>query len=501
MRWLFLFLTCNSVPLAAQITGPVARAAETITEEDVMRRVSAIAADSMMGRDTPSPGLERTAEYVAFEFQRAGLRPAGEGGTYFQRFGVTRWTVDTSRSAIELTANGSRGVARIGTDARWVFGAIPRVPVRGSVLLVSGSERSIAKAGADAKDRIILLVMDFSKPISPAVNQRIVDLARSGPKAVVILSNRDSVTLAQRLATTARPRLTRDLDAANDEGAPVVEVHERALGPVLAAAGLDPGRLRGPEYQRMVPSLTIELRLARKVIIQASVPNVAGILEGSDARLRDEYVVYSAHIDHIGVSHGQPDSVNNGADDNASGVAGLLELVEAFSQPGARPKRSLLFLAPSGEEDGLLGSAHFTEHPTVPLRQIVANINMDLVGRNWRDSVIAVGLEQSDLGETLRQVVRAHPELKMTPIADRWPEERIFYRSDHYNFARKGVPILFFTSGTHADYHRPSDEPKTIDGEKEARLVRLLFYLGAVVADKAARPKWASASYRQIVER
>lgn len=466
-----------------------------------MRRVGIIAADSMMGRDTPSSGLERTAEYVASEFRRAGLRPAGEDGSFLQRFAVTRWTVDTSRSAIELTANGSRGVARIGTDARYVLGTIPSAPIQGSVLLLAGSDLSISSAGAEVKDRIILLVMDFSRPLSPTLSQGIVDLARAGPRAVVILSNRDSVTFAQRLATAARTRLTRDLEPVTGEGAPVVEVHERALGPFLAAAGLDPARLRGPEFQRMVPGLAIELRLARRIISQARVPNVAGVLEGSDPRLRNEYVAYSAHIDHIGISHAQADSVNNGADDNASGVSGLLELVEAFSQPGARPKRSLLFLAPSGEEDGLLGSAHFTEHPTVPLRQIVANLNMDLVGRNWRDSVIAVGLEQSDLGETLRQVVRAHPELAMTPIPDRWPEERIFYRSDHYNFARKGVPILFFTSGTHADYHRPSDEPQTIDGEKEARLVRLLFYLGAAVADNAVRPKWTPESYRQIVER
>jgi Zn-dependent M28 family amino/carboxypeptidase len=97
--------------------------------------------------------------------------------------------------------------------------------------------------------------------------------------------------------------------------------------------------------------------------------------------------------------------------------------------------------------------------------------------------------------------VQAHPELQMTPIADRWPEERIFYRSDHYNFARKGVPILFFTSGTHADYHRPSDEPGRIDGEKEARLLRLIFHVGATVANAAARPRWTAESYRQIVER
>jgi Zn-dependent M28 family amino/carboxypeptidase len=166
-----------------------------------------------------------------------------------------------------------------------------------------------------------------------------------------------------------------------------------------------------------------------------------------------------------------------------------------------RPKRSILFLSPSAEEQGLLGSAHFTEHPTVPLPEIVANINMDLIGRNWTDSVIAVGLDQSDLGATLRSVTRAHPELRMTPIPDRWPEERIFYRSDHYNFARKGVPILFFTSGTHPDYHQPSDEADRINGDKQARLLRLLFYVGAHVANALPRPRWNAASYRTIVER
>ncbi|HWN20295.1 MAG TPA: M20/M25/M40 family metallo-hydrolase [Gemmatimonadales bacterium] len=503
MRWLCLLLTVTGLPLAAQTATPLSRAAETITEQDVMRRVGLIAADSMMGRGTPSPGLERAAEYVAREFQRAGLKPAGEKGTYLQRFGVTRWTIDTRRSTVELVTDGVRSVARVGTDARHVLGTIPSQPLHGSAVLLFKRDSSTTTGPDDVKDRIVLLVVDFTKPVSPALNQKIFDLARAGPKAVVILSNRDSVTFAQRLSAAARPRLTRDHEAPADEGAPVVEVHERALAPVLAAAGIQPDRLRRLErdYRRTIPSLTIELNLPRTIVARGMVPNVAGILEGSDPRLRHEYLIYSAHIDHIGISPGQGDSINNGADDNASGVAGLLELVEAFTQPGVRPKRSLLFLAPSGEEDGLLGSAHFTEHPSVPLDQVVANLNMDLVGRNWRDSVIVVGPEQSDLGTTLERVVQAHPELRMTPIADRWPEERIFYRSDHYNFARKGVPILFFTSGTHADYHRPSDEPQTLDGEKEARLVRLLFYLGAAVADQGSRPKWTPESYRQIVGR
>jgi peptidase M28-like protein len=501
MKWLWLALTSFATSLAAQTPAPLARAAATITEQDVMRRVGAIAADSMLGRATPSPGLERTAEYVASEFRRAGLSPAGDSGSYLQRFAVTRWVIDTSRSVVQLAAGGQVAAARLGRDARYVLGRIPGRPIEGSVVLLAGLDTTSGISTA-VKNRIVLLVLDFSRPPSPALNRKIVELSEAGPRAVLVLSNRDSATFAQRLAAGARSRLTRDQDTVAEAGAPVIEVHQRGLRPLLAAAGIDPDSLRllQREQLRSLPGLSIGLTLARRVV-QARVPNVAGILEGTDPVLRDQYVLYSAHIDHIGISPGPRDSINNGADDNASGVAGLLELVEAFSQPGVRPKRSVFFLAPSGEEDGLLGSALFIQHPTVPLQRVVANLNMDLVGRNWTDSVIAVGLEQSDLGATLRQVAGAHPELRMTPIADRWPEERIFYRSDHYNFARQGVPILFFTSGTHADYHQPSDEADTIDGEKEARLVRLLFYLGVTVANADSRPRWTPESYRQIVER
>jgi hypothetical protein len=484
--------------LAGQTAAPYERAAETITREDVMRRIGIIADDSMAGRDNPSRGLELTANYVASEFRRLGLRPAGENGSYLQRFGLTRWVVDTGRSVVELATERARGVARIGIDARYIDGNIPDGPLRGEVTLVAGRP-----AAADVKDRMVVLVVDYSRPLRTTLTQEVFDLARSGARAVLVLSNRDSATFLERLQTAGQPRLSRDSAETTERIPPILEIHERALGPVLSAARIDPGRLRRlpePEH-RVIEGLTIEIRVARKILSHADVPNVVGVLEGTDPRLRQEYVVYSAHIDHIGLSPGQPDSINNGADDNASGAAGLLELAEAFSQVGARPKRSLLFLAPSAEEPGLIGSAHFTEHPTVPLEKIVANINMDLIGRNWPDSVIAVGVEQSDLGETLQRVVKTHPELGMTPIRDRWPEERIFYRSDHYNFARKGVPILFFTSGTHPDYHRPEDEPERIDGEKQSRLVRLLFHLGHTIANQPSRPRWTAESYRQIVER
>ena len=499
MRLSWLSWILLSTPMAGQAPPPRTQAVETITPQDIMRRVGIIADDSMLGRDTPSRGLELTAQYVASEFKRAGLRPAGENGTFMQRFRLTRWVIDTGRSVVTLSAAGASATARVGVDARYIDGAIPGDLLRGSVVLVTGSP---AQAG-DVTNRVVLLIVDYSKPLPAGLTQEVYRLAQSGPKAVLLLSNRDSSGFQDRLSAASVPRLSRDSARGANAVAPILEIRERALQSALSAAGVDPARLRGQskDARRMVESLTAEVGLARTMISRAEVPNVVGVLEGSDPVLRREYVVYSAHTDHIGITPGQPDSINNGADDNASGVAGLLELAEAFGQPGARPKRSLLFLAPGAEERGLLGSAHYTEHPTVPLENIVANINMDLIGRNWRDSVIAVGLEQSDLGQTLKKVVQAHPELHMTPIADRWPEERIFYRSDHYNFARKGVPILFFTSGTHPDYHKPSDEPDRIDGEKESRLVRLLFHLGATIANQRSRPKWTAASYRQIVER
>ena len=255
----------------------------------------------------------------------------------------------------------------------------------------------------------------------------------------------------------------------------MVEVRESALGSVAAVAALDLARLRELDSAvvRDLPDLRVDLRIARRYLQRATAPNLIAVLEGRDPRRRHEYVAISAHLDHVGVRTGRPDSIFNGADDNASGVAGLLELAEAFSRREARPARSLLFLVPSGEEKGLWGSAHWVRHPTVQLGDVVADLNMDLIGRNWVDSVIVTGPEMSTLGETLRRVTARHPELRMAPVADRWPEERIFYRSDHYNLALAGVPVLFFTSGTHADYHQPSDVLERIDTEKASRLVRL----------------------------
>jgi Zn-dependent M28 family amino/carboxypeptidase len=470
-------------------------AVESISASDMAARIGIISDDSMMGRDTPSPGLERAAAYVIGEFRRLGLRPAGENGTYVQRFGVTRWTLDTAASRLRLRSGGADRTANFIRGARFAGGRVPNGPVRGRAVLLTGPLSAQAAANPWLRGRIVLVPVDYAVPIPPELGERVDQLAARAA-AVILISNRDSATRARRIAASLEPRLTPDFRD-DSAGAPVIELFDQTAAPVLTAAGLDLAGLRNAAHPaaRELPRLTVELTLARRVLERGEPPNLIAALDGGDSRLAGEYVAISAHLDHLGVRPGAPDSIYNGADDNASGVAGLLELAEAFAGGGdgrADLGRSLLFVVPSGEEKGLWGSDYFTRHPTVPLTRIVADINMDLLGRNWPDSVIAVGPELSTLGATLAATVAAHPELRMTPLADRWPEERIFYRSDHYNFARRGVPVLFFTSGTHPDYHQPSDTGDRLDPEKAARLVRLLYHLTQAIADDSARPRWTS---------
>ncbi len=483
-------------PLLSQAPAPPAPAAETITAEDVIRHIRVIADDSMLGRDTPSRGLELTARYVADHFRRFGLKPGGDDGGFLQRYAISRRKLDVAASAVTFRAGPRRARAPFSSAARLVQGAVPPRPVAGPVVLVGGGLVPDDAERVPLEGRVVLYLPNRA---GPGADQVLRALYLAGPRAVVLLSGLDSAAFSLRLAGQTRER------TAIDVGVPrpvVVEVREDVVAPVLAAAGVSPPELRASATSviREVPGLTGRLDLREIVVSRETAPNVVGILEGSDPALRREYVLFSAHMDHIGVTPGQPDSVNNGADDDASGTAGVIELAEAFSRPGARPRRSLIFLTVSGEEKGLWGSRYFTEHPPIPLRDVVADLNIDMIGRNWPDTIVAIGREHSDLGATLDRVTAAHPELGMTPVDDPWPEERFYFRSDHYNFARKGVPVLFFFNGVHEDYHRVTDSPDKIDAEKESRVLRLLFYLGREVANAPERPRWKPESYREIVE-
>jgi hypothetical protein len=244
----------------------------------------------------------------------------------------------------------------------------------------------------------------------------------------------------------------------------------------------------------------------------ATAPNVVAMVRGSDPLLRDEYVVFSAHMDHLGTvgdgvggcnpftrTNGTVDNICNGADDDGSGTVAVLAIAEAVTKLSGQTRRSLVVLNVSGEEKGLLGSTYYTSHPTLPLGNVVADINLDMISRNNPDSIVAIGKQYSDLGVTLARVVAGHPELQLIAADDLWPTQNLWARSDHYSFARNGVPALLFYAGSHPQYHRANDEVGLVDAGKLVRVAQLAFYLGIEVANTTARPQMYPASLQAPV--
>jgi Zn-dependent M28 family amino/carboxypeptidase len=500
-----VLLTCLALaaaaPLAAQTSRAAKAAVATITEADVRRRIGIIAHDSMGGRDTPSRGLDLTAQYVADEFRRFGLVPGGDGGSFLQTYSIEKRQLDAAASSVSLSAGGVTTTVPFGSAARYANGTVPPGMVNGPVLLVAGKVDATSLAGAPIKDHVVIFALPEGTQVDRATAAAITG---ASPAAVLQLAGGDSTAFAERTRNRSRPRTV----TAGDAPRPLaVEVHESALRQALAAAGVDlaAARASATPVVREMTGLNGSVTIRETVLEKKTAPNTVGILRGSDPKLRDEYVLYSAHMDHVGHSaNGRcaamgADSICNGADDDASGTVGVVELAQAFATKGVKPKRSIIFLTVSGEEGGLRGSRYYAEHPSVPIERIVANVNIDMIGRNWPDTIVAIGREHSDLGATLDRVEAAHPELRMAVIDDKWPEERFYSRSDHYNFAKKGVPILFFFNGVHEDYHKPSDHPEKIDAEKESRIVRMLFWLGLEIANAPLRPKWNEASYKEVV--
>ncbi len=490
---LFLSSTALAQSAPAVSTGRASTAA--ITAADVHARVAFLASDALKGRDTPSPGLEQAAQYIANEFKSFGLRPAGDSGTFIQR-----WPFESR----VLTATGAR--ALLGNNPLIYaqdFFIIPgqRDSVSGVVRYVGQASAQTAPLPAGAQGQILAFYIPGDRPEGPWIQtvQSVLPVAFSAqPQAVILLL--DPEFPADQIATIAT-------SAAGGDGLPamVVGVRYDAAKAWFAASGanLDTVRTRvGPDAAPM-PGLNITM-VARPEARSVRPPNVVGILPGSDPVLKDTYVVFSAHMDHVGVGapNAQGDSIYNGADDDASGTSAVIEVAQAFAALPAdqRPKRSLIFLLVSGEEKGLFGSRYFVDHAPAPIDKIVANINIDMIGRNHPDTVVAIGQEYSSLGPLAQQAAKAQPSLKLTVAPDLWPQEQLFVRSDHFSFAVKNIPAIFFTTGLHADYHQPSDEVQTLDTDKVARIAQLVFQLGKSVATNAEPPQWTEAG-KAIIRR
>jgi hypothetical protein len=471
------------VPGAAG-AGDVVAAAAGITADRVRGHVEFLASDELRGRDTPSPGLEAAAEYLAAQFRAFGLEPAGDAGTYLQRWALEDRRLDLAGLRLEVRAPGGTTTLSFRDD----YFVLPAA--RDSIVgvpLFAGTVRPGAPLGADARGRIVAFFVPDT--LGPAWQMNISAALQSAFQAGVTGA---IVVLDPAFPAAGIAQLAHEVQS-QVPPFPVFGVRYDAARAMFRHAGIDLDAVRSRTDGTLTP-LTGVTVAARTPIVTSSalVPNVVAVLRGSDPVLREEYVVYSAHFDHVGV--GAPDatgdSIYNGADDNASGTSAVLEAARAFAALQQRPPRSILFAMVSGEEKGLLGSMHFVQNPPVPVDRMIANINADMVGRNAPDTVVAIGQEFSDLGETAQRVARRHPALGLVVAPDLWPEEQLFFRSDHFSFAAREIPAIFFTTGLHPQYHQPSDQAHLIDNDKLARVSRLLFKLGHEIAVAPQRPRW-----------
>lgn len=489
---------CAGQPAPATPTAGPTSAAEqaeaTITAGDIYARIAFLADDALRGRDTPSPGLEVAAAYIASEFRRMGLEPGGENGTYLQRYPFITRVLDVTQAAVELRAGDTRMTLTYGADmytspgqpatatSKVVYGGATLDPEHGAAL----RGNVVAISAPDVFDRTFRAQVARARAIASAAGARGL-LVVLGPSA----TGKDITGQAGAAASTRglQPEV------------PVAYVRrERAIAAFRAAnADLAALEARSASAPVAIDGLTATITAPFRDTDHRP-PNVAAILPGSDSLLRDTYIVLSAHFDHVGV--GAPDasgdSIYNGADDDASGTAGMLEVAEAFAAMPVPPRRSLVFLAVSGEEKGLLGSRWYSDHPTVPIEQIVANVNLDMIGRNAPDSIVVIGQEFSSLGPLIQQIAGAQPDLGLTVAEDIWPEQNFFFRSDHFNFARREIPALFFFAGVHEDYHRPSDHVEKIDTDKAARIARLVYWLTSAVANDAQPPQWTDEGLERV---
>ena len=488
-------MTRTWAPLAILVSGVVWLACQEapgtpqrnndITAGDMRARIDFLASDMLLGRATPSRGLDIAAQYIATEFRRFGLeRPKGG---YVQRYRLVMTEMGDGWS-LAFSRGGRRAALQHRTD----FWGLPWAAGR-----VEGRLRFV---GAQP-------------PTSVQGNQgAIVWVARLGPGATPrewlnAASDAGVVGLIFVLPRELEPQMQSwlgDGDSVYELGdlepnTPAAMMFEETLLGAMSQLGFDPDLASSQATDRA--GVTIEL--AADLSVQTLyAPNVVGILPGSDPVLKEEYVLISAHMDHLGVGPAvDGDSIYNGADDNASGTAAVLEIAEAAAALEPTPKRSLLFIALSGEERGLLGSAWFVRNPPIPLERAVANLNIDMVGRNWQDTIAVIGKPYSSLGALIDSVAKAnHGVLKMTAVGDLWPSQGFFFRSDHFNFARVGIPAVFFFNGFHADYHQPSDEIARIDFAKAARVTRLIFESMLAVANGDEPPRWDERARRAIVE-
>lgn len=514
---------------ASAVTQPAIRkSVDTIAAAQLKDYLSFVAADEMEGRADPSKGLDVTARFLATMLSRFGVKGAGDGGDYFQKIVLKKDKVAPDGTEIQL---GGRKFA-VAKD----FLASPTAGTVTGAMVFAGDGWFVKAKGVDPYKDVdpkgkIVIVMGGGLPAGLTVAELMKGTRGEDwidPVAYAQKKGAVGVIGLNSIFTQAMPEVMERMRKQADEGSfypeklprqggsslpqitanfalvQAIFMGEKATARAILLSAPPEGTPVKPFALMSEKQITISVKVTSETV---STQNVVAVVEGSDPVLKSEYVALGAHYDHVGV--GSPisgDTIRNGADDDGSGTVALLAMAEALSKAPRHPKRSVLFVWHMGEEMGLWGSQYFTTFPTVPIDKIVAQLNIDMIGRskaagdsNPRNKdlsgpnevyVIGSKMMSTELGNLSEAVNSAY--LKMTfnyRYDDPKDPERFFYRSDHFNYAIKNVPIIFYFTGVHADYHQPSDEVAKIDFAKFEKIARTIYATLWEIGELKTRPK------------
>jgi hypothetical protein len=475
--------------------------------EEYKKHVEILAAPEMEGRETGQPGQRKAAMYISDVFQRLGLKPMGDSGTYLQSYLIERERINPDFRFV--VGKGKKAKAcKLGQD-------VMTVDLRDTIITAGVVFNGFGKGKLTDKDHkkffgkfemtfvgkqnmlrdttdMRILMQFFVNRESGSVGKILIaDTATYG--SIVLQYSKVAVFFEQGTSKLAGGKPFGGFKAA----APMYVISPAVADELLKSTGKTSDEYRkqlesNPDFKPIElknTSVTIDIHTLREKFIAH---NVIGLVEGSDTAKQKECIIYSAHYDHVGKTHAG--AIYHGADDNASGTAAVLTMASAFKNNNVAPSRSILFLTVSGEEKGLLGSSFYIGHPSVPLAQTIADINFDQIGRKdakyknstFSDYVYLVGSRRrsNELDSLLNAANTTADSIVFDyRYDDPNDKEQLYRRSDHWNFARNNIPIVFLTDGLHEDYHKPTDTADRIEYEKAVKIARLAFLTGWKLAN------------------
>lgn len=492
---------------------PVIRKSEpgfaSINPDTIQQYVYTLAADSMQGRETTYPGQKKAARYLARHLKQFGLLPIDSTGNYLQEIPMTRtYLTDSLQASVIGSDTTSLGYK---TDFIMRPGRITKDTTFTAPVVFCGYGIQSDKYGikdydsVDVEDKWALVISGEPQSTDPlsifdgeeasswsGLYTKVWAARQAGALGVIVAGNQLEQTRGDSTHSFmhALEENMRELDTPvislretpKQNKSFIIYVDDSTANQLVRSTGhtlLDYQRRIEKHLKSVATLLPEQFYLNLRVRIEpARAENVVGVLPGRDQRLEQRYVVVSAHYDHLGVRN---DSIiYNGADDNASGTSAVLSVAKAFNADKIKPKRSILILFVSGEEKGLLGSTYFVNHAPVPLEQISADINLDMIGRNAPDSLYVIGsnMLSADLDTLTRNAANDVPGLYLDyAFNSRNEPYRYYFRSDQYNFAKIDIPVVFFFAGTHEDYHKPTDTPDKLNYVKISKVARLAYLI------------------------